>query len=79
MASAEKTLQKMRNSPRDWRIEDLKVIADRLGISYRQKGTSHVMFLASNGKRANVPAHKPIKPPYIRQFLALIDGLEATQ
>ena len=69
----------MRNNPRDWRIEDLKAIAERLGIGYWQKGTGHVMFRASNGKRASVPAHKPIKPTYIRDFLALVDSLETTQ
>jgi len=66
----------MRDNPRDWRIEELKTIADRLGIEYRQQGTSHVVFRARNGRRASVPAHRPVKPPYIRDFLALVDSLE---
>src|SRR5450432_4945980 len=40
----------MRSNPRDWRIDDLKVIATRLGIEFRQKGTSHVTFRSPQGK-----------------------------
>jgi hypothetical protein len=31
----------MRNNPRDWRIEDLKVLANHYGINHDQTG-SHV-------------------------------------
>jgi hypothetical protein len=34
----------MRNNPRDWRIEDLKVLAVHFGMVHRQRGTSHVIF-----------------------------------
>ena len=30
MSKIDKTLDKMRHNPRDWRIEDLKVVADRI-------------------------------------------------
>jgi hypothetical protein len=68
----------MRNNPRDWRIEDLKSVALHFGIVYRQHGTSHAIF----GHRkavaiVSVPAARPIKPVYIRQFVALVD--EATK
>ena len=63
----------MRNNPQDWRIDDLKHIANRLGINYRQPGTSHVTFRLDNGEKLTVPAHKPIKPVYVKQFLAWID------
>lgn len=42
MTKQEKILSKMRNNPQGWRIDDLKKISDRLGIIYRQPGTSHV-------------------------------------
>lgn len=73
MTKKEKLLTKMRNNPQDWRIDDLKHIANRLGINYRQPGTSHVTFRLDNGEKLTVPAHKPIKPVYVKQFLALID------
>ncbi len=74
MANALKILKKMRNNPHgNWRIEDLKVAADSLGIRYGQHGTSHVIFRAK-GYTVSVPAARPIKPPYIRQFLEMIDA-----
>lgn len=76
MSKVEKQLERMRNNPRDWRIEDLQAIADRLGIAYRQPGSSHVTFRSRLGGKLTVPAHKPIKPIYIKQFLVLIDNLE---
>ena len=63
----------MRNSPRDWRIEDLKTVADRLGMRYEQNGTSHVVFRTQAGSKLSVPADRPIKPVYIRKFLELVD------
>lgn len=74
MTKQEKILSKMRNNPQGWRIDDLKKIADRLGVIYRQPGTSHVTFRLLNGDKLTVPAHKPINAVYIKQFLALIDS-----
>ena len=75
MSKAGKKLEKMRANPRDWRIEDLKTIADRLGLAYRQPGTSHVTFRSESGQKLTVPAHKPIKPIYIKLFVELIDEM----
>ena len=69
----------MRDNPRDWKIEDLKVIADRLGIEYRQRGTSHVTFTTPQGNTLPVPTARPILPVYIRQFVRLVDSLEKAQ
>lgn len=76
MTSAGKKLDAMRTNPRDWRIDDLKTVARRHGVEWEQPGTSHVTFRAPGGGKVTVPAHKPIKPIYVRQFVALIDSLE---
>lgn len=76
MTKADKLIARMRNNPRDWRIEDLKALADRHGIDYRQPGTSHVTFSYPGLPPLPVPAHKPIKPIYIRLFLELLDKVE---
>lgn len=73
MAQADKILERMRNNPRDWRIEDLKGIADRHQIDHRQPGTSHVVFSYEGLIPLTVPARKPIKPIYVRLFVALVD------
>jgi len=76
MSKIDKLLAKMRNNPRDWGIETLQAIADRYGIIYRQPGTSHVPFRATNRQKITVPANKSIKPVYVKQFVALIDETE---
>jgi len=74
-----KTLNKMRENPKgDWCIDDLKVLSARFGVAYRQPGTSHVTFRSPKATRVTVPAHKPIKPVYIKQFVAMLDELEVT-
>jgi predicted RNA binding protein YcfA (HicA-like mRNA interferase family) len=73
MSKFDKLIIKMRTNARDWRIDDLKAIAERVGIDYRQPGTSHVTFRLSNGSKVTVPAHKPIKPIYIKLFLELLE------
>jgi hypothetical protein len=79
MARFDKLLAAMRRNPRaDWRIEQLKAVADRLGVAHRQPGTSHVTFRPPRGEKLTVPARRPIKPVYVRKFLALIDALETT-
>jgi hypothetical protein len=77
MPGTDKMLARMRANPRDWRIEDLKTVARRYNVSCRQPGTSHVTFRALNGAKVTVPARKPIKPVYVRQFVALIESLGA--
>jgi hypothetical protein len=79
MANAAKLLSRMRNNPRDWRIEDLKTLADRYSIRHRQQGTSHVVFIHESAGLLSVPCARPIKPVYIRQFVTLIDKLEGVE
>ena len=74
MSKVEKTLKKMRENPKDWQIDSIKAIAKRFGINYRQPGISHVTFRFKNGFKLTIPAHKPIKPIYIKQFINLLDG-----
>lgn len=57
MSKIWKEIKKMRNNPRDWRIEDIKTIADRMDIDYRQPGSSHVTFRAKSGRKLTIPAH----------------------
>jgi hypothetical protein len=63
----------MRRNPRDWRIEDLKTVANSLGIDHDHHGTSHVVFRHPSAGRLSVPAPRPIKPIYVRMFIDLVD------
>jgi predicted RNA binding protein YcfA (HicA-like mRNA interferase family) len=76
MSTAAKALEAMRANPKDWRIEHLVSIARRLGIEIRNNGGSHHVFShAALPETVCVPAHRPIKPVYIRQFVALCDKI----
>lgn len=79
VANAAKILSRMRNNPRDWRIEDLKVLASKYSIQHRQHGTSHVVFIHISAGMLSVPCARPIKPVYIRRFVAMIDKLEGAE
>jgi hypothetical protein len=72
MSKREKLIKKMQENPRDWRIQDLKTLADAHEMTYRQHGGSHVTFFHANGARLTVPAHIPIKPIYIKKFAKLL-------
>ncbi len=62
----------MRNNPRDWRIDQLKTVASANDIDWRQKGTSHVVFIRPDGQTLPVPARRPIKPIYIKKFIEFV-------
>ncbi len=68
----------MRNNPRDWRIEDVLAVAREFDIECRNHGGSHHVFSYPGIEDdVSVPARRPIKPIYIRQFLVLVDGVRA--
>jgi len=73
MASrADKILQQMQVSQLDWRIESLKTVARAHDIEWRQRGTSHVVFIRPDGRTLPVPAHRPIKPICIKKFVEFV-------
>ncbi|HEY4115207.1 MAG TPA: hypothetical protein VGM17_14225 [Rhizomicrobium sp.] len=77
MAARDKLLDRMRRNPRgDWQIGDLKAVAERYGIEWRNPSGSHVIFLPSLGPILSVPARRPIKPVYIRLFVEMIGRVE---
>ncbi len=80
MNATAKLLEAMRRNPLDWRIEQLQTVACKVGMSVRCEGGSHHVFshpLVSD--IVSVPAHRPIKPVYVRQFVALVDKAKELQ
>lgn len=60
-----------------WRIEDLEAVARETLVECRRpgRGGSHVIFRAPGVREiVSVPGKRPIKPIYIKHFLALIDA-----
>jgi hypothetical protein len=80
--TAGKTLQEMRKHQMGWRIEELQMIAAQNHVQWRKpgRGGSHVIFSAPGVRKiVSVPARRPIKPVYIKQFVALIDAVGGVQ
>jgi hypothetical protein len=77
MTTADKTLDRMRNNPRDWHIDDLLTVANRYGIQIRNNGGSHHVFSVHGiAESLCIPAHRPIKPVYIKRFIVMIDMIK---
>ena len=75
-----KMLDRMRNNPRDWRIQDIQTLADHYGVDYRHDGCSHYVFSYPGIEQdVCVLAHRPIKPLYVRNFLALLDTVRESR
>lgn len=80
MSNAAKILAKMRENPRNWRLEDLDVVARRFHVDIdAHRGTSHVTFRHPRAGRVTVPKRIPIKPWYVRDFIEFISRLEASE
>lgn len=73
MTKVDKTLERMKANPLDWRIESLKSVAASHALICRQPGGSHVIFRHPNGAMLSVPARRPIKPVYVRKFVRLVE------
>ena len=68
----------MRRNPKaDWRIEQLDTVARAYEVHVRSGHGSHVIFEHPKIVRAlSVPARRPIKPVYVRRFVAMIEDIE---
>ena len=77
-ARASKLLIQMSRNPKaDWRIEQLETVARAHDVSVRRGRGSHVIFEHPKSDRAlSVPAHRPIKPVYVRRLVAMIYFVE---
>ncbi len=64
----------MRRNALDWQIAQLQTVAKQYGIDWRHEGGSHCVFVRPDGKTLSVPAHRPIKPIYVKKFVYLVDG-----
>lgn len=74
MTALDKLVRRMRNNPRDWRIEDIEKVAEHYGFRCRKTSGSHVTFShAALEDILTVPAHKPVKPVYVRKLLTMMD------
>ena len=79
MSKSEKKLQAMRTNPvADWLISDVEAVAKTYGVTVRKpSGGSHYTLSHPQIHRIlTIPARRPIKAPYIRDFVEFIDEID---
>ena len=80
MSKINKLIEKLRNNPRDANITMLRKILDKYGLEYVWGKGDHL-----NVKHPEmdyiltIPAHKPIKPIYIKKLLKMIDEIRSDE
>jgi predicted RNA binding protein YcfA (HicA-like mRNA interferase family) len=72
MSRAHKLLAAMEANPLDWRVEQIETVAKAFGLTVHRPGGSHCIVRHVNGRKVGIPAHRPIKAIYIRQFVRLV-------
>jgi hypothetical protein len=76
-----KNLEKMRRNPRgDWRISDIEIICREFDIecAASRSGSSHYKIKHhSQTDILTIPFKRPIKPVYVRKFVAFVDAVRS--
>ena len=79
MARGKKLLERMRDNPRDWRIEDVQAVCGAFGIACTapRKGSHYKVKHGGQAEFLTVPARRPIKRVYIVDLVRFIDAVSA--
>jgi predicted RNA binding protein YcfA (HicA-like mRNA interferase family) len=77
---ADDLLERMRANPRDWRIEDVIRACRAAGATCTppRKGSHYKVKHETASAILTIPAHRPIKPVYIRELVRFLDALAGT-
>jgi predicted RNA binding protein YcfA (HicA-like mRNA interferase family) len=77
LASAETLLEQMRVNPRDWRIGDVVALCNGFDIACTppRKGSHFKVKHIDMAEILTIPAHRPIKPVYIRALVRFVDAV----
>jgi hypothetical protein len=75
--AAGKLLARMRENPRDWRIEDVVSVCRSADLTCSPPRTGSHYKISHPARREilTIPAHRPIKPVYIRELVRFIDSV----
>ena len=81
MANSIKLLERMRVNPRDWRIEEIVTICEAFGIACTAPRNGSHYKVKHHGvvEILTIPAHRPIKPVYIRDLIKFIDTVQGAR
>jgi predicted RNA binding protein YcfA (HicA-like mRNA interferase family) len=81
MARADELLEQMRANVRDWRISDVETVCRNHGVdcSPPRAGSHYKVKHDAMPQILTIPAHRPIKPVYIRELVRFIDTVRERQ
>jgi hypothetical protein len=81
LAKASKLLERMRANPRDWGMNDIATVCEGHGIDCTppRKGSHFKVKHATMTEILTIPAHRPIKPVYVRELVKFIDSVQGEQ
>ena len=80
MSKGDKLLGGMRANPKgDWNIKDFETVSrtiDGLSVTPPRRGSHYTVTHPSMPEYIlTVPAHKSIKPVYVKRFVSMIDSI----
>jgi hypothetical protein len=80
MARGEKLLERMRQNPSGWRIEDVATLCRAFGLDFDRPsgGSHHGVSHQSQKLHLTIPSARPIKPVYIRKLVAFVNAVLAS-
>ena len=79
MARSNKRLEKMRQNPSGWRIEQVEALCRSFGIECDPPpggGSHYTVAHSSQKEQLTVVARKPVKPIYIRLLVSFVDKVQ---
>jgi hypothetical protein len=81
MVRGDKLLERMRKNPRDWSIAHVITVCSAAGVACTppSKGSHYKVKHSSQEAILTIPAHRPIKPIYVRELIKFLDAVEETR
>ncbi|KQR83550.1 type II toxin-antitoxin system HicA family toxin [Sphingomonas sp. Leaf343] len=81
MSRPDRLLDAMRSNPRDWRIDDVATVCAASGVACTppRKGSHYKVKHQGMAEILTIPAHRPIKPIYIRALVRFIDAVRESE
>ena len=77
MAKAAKLLERMRNNPRDWTIENIETVCNHYGVTCNAptRGSHYKISHPDLEQILTIPSKRPIKPVYVNCLIDIIDSI----
>lgn len=77
-----KLLESMRKNPAgDWTLNDVETLCNKTGLAFKppRRGSHFKVCAAGDSMILTIPAKKPIKAPYIKLLVAMVDRVQRSR